>query len=245
MRIRHGRRWCRVGSAGRSSKGIAARTGACSVRDRDCDCGWSLRRRCLRPHSHWGASLGHAGRPARTRAVVSRASRAGERGRTHRAALPRTDRHAPWRAVQGRGAIRGAPGHADRVDARAPGTRSCLLGEYQNLWGQTAMAISIRGAIHRLHDQKLRRPTCPHKSTPHTFWYSPQQRMPEWGTSETAGAAGGQLPAVTRPSPTGLDPSTNVVSIRNTEDRIRPSESAGRRRSRSIHSGVRTCARCR
>ena len=35
------------------------------------------------------------------------------------------------------------------------------------------MSSSIRVRIHRLHVQKLRRLTCPPKSTPHRFWYFP------------------------------------------------------------------------
>ena len=57
-------------------------------------------------------------------------------------------------------------------------SRVAMVREYQNLWGQAALAILIRGAIHRLHDQKLRRLTCPHESTPHTFWYSRRERRP-------------------------------------------------------------------
>ena len=64
-----------------------------------------------------------------------------------------------------------------------------LPGEYQNLWGQAAMATSIRGATRRLHDQKLRRLACPHKSAPHTFWYSLYGREPTTEFDERLRAA--------------------------------------------------------
>ena len=51
--------------------------------------------------------------------------------------------------------------------------RKAAAGKHQILWGQAAMATSIRGEIHRLHEQKLRRLTCSHNCAPHTFWYSP------------------------------------------------------------------------